>query len=254
MLIPLRVDVPTWHRPWVNYALIAMTICTSLQGFYDEEFFWKWAGIRITYRWPEPLDSLDSEKLREDLPRGMEWAFRRYHLTTRDFPLSVLAITSSFLHAGWWHLCVNMLFLWVFGNAINYKFGHLGYIVIYLAAALFGGLAHYTYIGAPGVGASGAIYGVMGAFLVFFPRNDVTIFWLIWWRPAVSRLSSGWIILLFIVWNILYLAFGVRTYVGLWCHVMGFATGFLIALLCAVCRLIKPTADEQTLLQLFRRR
>ena len=230
MLIPLKVDVPTTRRPWVNYALMAVIICTSIVGFGDQEFLCKMGGIEVTGNFFEGI---------------------QVELTTEDFPLPVLALTSSLLHGGWFHLIGNMIFLWIFGNAINYKFGHLGYIAIFAAAAMAGGLAHYTLTGGPAIGASGAIYGVMGAFLVFFPRNDITVLWIIWIHPGISRLSSGWIILFWIAWDVFYLVRGASTGVALWGHVGGFVAGLAIALVCASTGLIKPTQDEQTILQLL---
>ena len=105
-------------------------------------------------------------------------------VSTEYLPLPVLALTSSLLHAGWLHLLGNMWFLWVFGNAMNYKLGQLGYLGLYVLVALAGGMAHYAFVGSPVVGASGVVNGVMGAFLVFFPRNDVKVLWIIWIRPV----------------------------------------------------------------------
>lgn len=232
MLIPLKVDVPMCRQPLVNYALIAIIVCVSIAGFIDEDLFCKLAGIKV-----ESTSLFFSEI--------------QIRLSTDDFPLPVLAITSSFLHAGFLHLIGNMLFLWVFGNAVNYKFGHLGYMGLYVAAALVGGMAHYVFAGGPVVGASGAVYGVMGAFLVYFLRNDITVFWIIWIRPGVSTLSSGWVILFWIAWDVLFLGIGAETSTALWGHVGGFVAGFAIAMLCAWTGWIKPTQDEQTLLQVF---
>ncbi len=235
MLIPLKVDVPTDRRPWVNYALIALIVCVSIAGFSDDDLFCELAGIEI--------GNVDEESL---LFGDIE-----INLTTKDFPLPVLAVTSSLLHAGWLHLIGNMLFLWIFGNALNYKFGHLGYLGLYAAAALAGGMAHYMFQGGPVVGASGAINGVMGAFLIFFPRNDVTILWIVWRFGNVSRISSGWIILFWVAWDVLFLGLGAETDTALWAHVGGFLVGFSIAMICALTGWIKPTQDEQTLLQIF---
>ena len=79
MLVPIGVDVPM-TRPWVNYAIVAVTSVVSILCFYDEGLFKSLATFG----------------------------------------------TSCLVHAGYWHLIGNMLFLWVFGNAVNYKFGHLG--------------------------------------------------------------------------------------------------------------------------------
>ncbi|MCK4624272.1 MAG: rhomboid family intramembrane serine protease [Phycisphaerae bacterium] len=241
MLIPLKVDVPMCRQPLVNYALIAIIVCVSIAGFTDDDLFCKLAGIKIET--VEVIETVEGELFFiNDI---------QIRLSTDDFPLPVLAITSSFLHAGFLHLIGNMLFLWVFGNAVNYKFGHLGYLGLYVAAALAGGMAHYVFDGGPVVGASGAVYGVMGAFLVYFLRNDITVFWIIWIRPGVSTLSSGWIILFWIAWDVLFLGLGAENGVALWGHVGGFAAGFAIAMLCAWTGWIKPTQDEQTLLQVF---
>lgn len=217
MLIPIRVDVPMSRRPWANYALLSMTVVCSVVGFRNMSFFLDWAGITGYPRW-------------------------------------ISAITSSFLHAGWLHLVGNMLFLWIFGNAINYKFGHLGYLAFYLCGALVSGMAHYGFDGTPAVGASGAINAVMGAFLIFFPRNDVTIVWIIWIAPGVGRISSGWIIVYWVAWDVLYLLLGAQTGVALWAHVGGFVFGLAVAIVLAVSGLVKPTQDEQTLLQVFHAR
>ena len=232
MLIPLRVDVATYRTPFVNVALMIAIVVISVMAFSDEALLMKLGGIEVTER---------------DL---FEFDVR---VTTKDFPLPVLALTSTLVHGGWLHLLGNMLFLWVFGNAVNYKFGHVKYLVLYALAGMAGGLAHYATSDMPVIGASGAINGVMGAFLVFFPRNDVTVFWFIFIRPGVSRISSIWLILFWIVWDVMFLSMGAAMGVALWAHVAGFAAGFGISMLCAATGLIKSPDDEQTLLQLFRR-
>jgi len=87
-------------------------------------------------------------------------------------------ITSMFLHAGWWHLLGNMLFLFVFGDNVEDAFGHVRYLLFYLACGIASGLAQ-VYVGPlatiPGVGASGAISGVLAAYLVMFGNNRVRV-------------------------------------------------------------------------------
>ncbi len=228
MLIPLKVDVPMDRRPWANYALVAIIIAVSLICFDDVELFCRLAGADQTHL---------------SLVNPM--------VSTEELPLPVLAVTSSLLHSGWLHLLGNMWFLWVLGNAVNYKLGQLGYLGLYLVAALAGGMGHYAFDGSPVVGASGAVNGVIGAFLVFFPRNDMLVFWIIWIRPGVNRLSSGWIILLWLVWDVLLLSLGFGGNTALWAHVGGFAIGFAIAAVLAVTGWVRPTPDEQTLLEVL---
>jgi len=233
MLFPLRVDVPMSRRPWANYALMALIIVLSIYGFYDIEFFCKLGGIELHYRYGPGSDVIGAS------------------LTTEHLPLPVLEVTSTLLHVGWVHLVGNMLFMWIFGNAVNYKFGHLGYLARYLAAALAGGMVHYGHGGGPAVGASGAIYGVLGAFVVLFPRNDVTVFWFIWIRLGIGRISSMWLILFWVAWDLFFLWLQVPLRVALWGHVGGFCGGLSIGLTCALLGWVKPTQDEQTLLQLL---
>ena len=224
MIIPLKVDVPMWRRPYVNWALMGLTICISIAAFYDPELLYDLAGI-------------EGDGLTQNI--GL-WP--------------VYAVSSSFLHGGWLHLIGNMLFLWIFGNAVNYKFGHVGYAGLYLAAAVASGLAHYGFDGSPAVGASGAINGVMGAFLVFFPRNDVSCLLFIYVYPRYFRISSFWVLLFWVAWDVLYLVLGTSGGVALWAHVGGFAAGFGIAMICALAGLIKPTKDEQTIFQVLKLR
>jgi len=228
MLIPLRVDVPMDRLPWVNCALIIVVIALSVLGLTDTKFLLKMSGA-------------------EAVAAEEGWG----RLTTEDYPLPVLAVTSSLVHTGWFHLAGNMLFLWVFGSAVNYKFGQIQYLGLFLVTALASGMTHYAFDWSPCAGASGAIYGIMGAFLVFFPRNEVTVFWVFWLRGGVRQFSSITIVIFWIVWNVLILVLGTGGRVALWAHLGGFAAGLAIGLLYAVTGWIKPTEDEHTLLQVL---
>jgi len=87
-------------------------------------------------------------------------------------------ITSMFLHGGWMHLGGNMLYLWIFGDNLEKVMGHARFLFFYLACGIAAGLAHILFSGAsnvPTVGASGAISGVLGGYLVLFPRNHVRV-------------------------------------------------------------------------------
>ena len=86
-------------------------------------------------------------------------------------------ITSQFLHGGWFHLLGNMLYLWIFGNNVEDRFGRVGFLVFYLAGGVLAGLSQVAIDPAstiPTIGASGAIAAVLGAYFVLFPRARVT--------------------------------------------------------------------------------
>jgi membrane associated rhomboid family serine protease len=118
------------------------------------------------------------------------------------FPYWTTLLTSMFLHGGWAHLGGNMLFLWIFGDNIEHRLGHLRFLVFYLVCGLAAGLAHIlTNAGSaiPTVGASGAISGVLGGYLVMYPRNRVYVMTYggVATVPAVLMLGL-WILLQFV--------------------------------------------------------
>jgi membrane associated rhomboid family serine protease len=97
---------------------------------------------------------------------------------TIPLPFWSTLITSMFLHGGWMHLGGNMLYLWIFGDNLEKVMGHARFLFFYLACGIAAGLAHILSSGAssvPTVGASGAISGVLGGYLVLFPRNHVRV-------------------------------------------------------------------------------
>jgi hypothetical protein len=116
-------------------------------------------------------------------------------------------IASMFIHGGWFHLLGNMLFLWVFGDNVEDAMGHLRYALFYVVAGLAAAAAHIAVNQndlIPAVGASGAIAGVLGAYLVLYPRARITailpIFILVWvpfQLPAVILIGFWFILQLF---------------------------------------------------------
>lgn len=97
---------------------------------------------------------------------------------TIPYPLWTTLLTSMFLHGGWGHLGGNMLFLWIFGDNLEHRIGHLRFALFYLVCGIAAGLAHIVFnstSGVPTVGASGAISGVLGGYLLMFPRNRVYV-------------------------------------------------------------------------------
>jgi membrane associated rhomboid family serine protease len=93
-------------------------------------------------------------------------------------PFWTTLFTSMFLHGGWMHLGGNMLYLWIFGDNIEKTIGHVRFLTFYLVCGLAAGLAHIAFnvgSGIPTVGASGAISGVLGGYLIMFPNNRVKV-------------------------------------------------------------------------------
>jgi membrane associated rhomboid family serine protease len=142
--------------------------------------------------------------------------------------------TSMFLHGGWAHLFGNMLFLWIFGDNIEDAFGHLGYLVFYLATGLLASAAHIALQPGsqiPAVGASGAISGVLGAYILFFHMNRITVLigWFITTVPAWAMIGL-WAVTQFVnAYGALALTeeTGGVAYAA---HAGGFLAGLIIAL------------------------
>ncbi len=118
------------------------------------------------------------------------------------YPFWTTLLTSMFLHGGWGHLGGNMLFLWIFGDNIEHRIGHLRFLFFYLVCGLAAGIAHILFNSGsaiPTVGASGAISGVLGGYLLLFPRNRVYV--LTWGGVAAvpAMLMLGlWILMQFL--------------------------------------------------------
>jgi rhomboid family protein len=151
------------------------------------------------------------------------------------YPYWSTLLTSMFLHGGWGHLGGNMLFLWIFGDNIEHRIGHLRFLLFYLVCGLAAGLAHIFFnsgSAVPTVGASGAISGVLGGYLLLFPRNRVYV--LTWGGvgsvPAVLMLGM-WIVIQFInsVGSVAMTPETEGGGVAYVAHVGGFIAGLLLA-------------------------
>jgi len=111
--------------------------------------------------------------------------------------------SAMFLHGSWWHLIGNMVFLWVFGNAVNDRFGQAGYLAFYLAGGVLSGLGYVLLSGhLPVLGASGAISAVTGAYLVLLPRVRVTLL-VVFYFITFVEISSLYFLAFQFVWNFL---------------------------------------------------
>jgi len=152
-------------------------------------------------------------------------------------PTWMTVFTSMFIHGDWLHFAVNMLFLWVFGDNIEDRFGHLRYLLFYLAAGVAAVLLQTvtdTTSELPTIGASGAIAGVLGAYLILFPssriRTLVFFFFIVFVRIRALFLLGFWFLLQFFggIGSLGPSAQGGG--VAYWAHVGGFLLGITVAI------------------------
>jgi membrane associated rhomboid family serine protease len=136
-------------------------------------------------------------------------------------------LTSMFLHGGWLHLGSNMLFLWIFGDNVEDAFSHIIYLIFYLACGIAASLAQvFMNIGStiPGVGASGAIAGVLAAYIILFGNRPVRVLA----RGGVMNVPAFMMIGLWIVTQLFAGFGGTSDGVAYWAHIGGFVAGLLL--------------------------
>jgi len=156
MLLPIRTNIAIRKTPYANYALIGVNILIFL----------------ITYH-PHFRYSPQFGKIHEPL---RVWA--EQFILTPNRPFIWQFVTYAFLHGSFMHIFGNMFFLYLFGNPVNSKLGHIAYISFYLAGAVFSAVGHSLFNQSPVLGASGAVAAITGAYLVLFPRSIITvIYW-----------------------------------------------------------------------------
>ena len=213
-MLPLKDNIPTARFPIVTVLLIAANAVVFIYelslGSHQQNIFFMQYGMT-------PFE----------ITHGVS-------LISRSFPVFLTIFTSMFVHGGWLHIGGNMLFLWIFGNNVEDSMGRGRFLVFYLICGLAASAAQIAVIPdstIPNIGASGAIAGVLGAYLLLFPRAKVLtlvflgIFFTFIELPAV-------IVLVF--WIVLQLISGTFGYGGIntggvayFAHIGGFAAGLL---------------------------
>jgi membrane associated rhomboid family serine protease len=140
-------------------------------------------------------------------------------------------ITSMFLHGGLLHIAGNMLFLWIFGDNVEDYFGHVPYLLFYFVCGIGSGLAHIIFnfhSSLPALGASGAISGVMGAYIILYPRARVLTLVFIFFIPIPAFIILGYWFLLQFVAGVSTVGASATGGVAWWAHIGGFLLGMLI--------------------------
>jgi len=214
--------------PFVNYAVIALNFLVffymlALGGMGSDILIYQYGFI------PKELTT-GATVTSAQLPDGSFIVF------ASPIPAWLTLFTSVFIHAGWLHILGNMLYLWVFGDNVEDRFGHFKYIFFYLISGLAAAFLQTVIIPVsdiPNIGASGAIAGVLGAYFVLYPGSRVRTLILITIIPIVARIPA-FILLLF--WFFLQLISGVGSIgsadaggVAYFAHIGGFLFGMGIA-------------------------
>ena len=218
-MLPLRDEnpKPPGYKPIVTYALIAINVIV---------FFWE---ISVTGQFYEFTNHRAEEIFRN---YGTVPSIVTKGLIDKNYGVVSSIFSSTFLHAGILHIGGNMLFLYIFGDNIEYKFGRGKYLALYLFWGLVAGFVHILSdpsSSAPAIGASGAISGVLGAYLVIFPNAKVLTLLLFGFFIRTIRISVKWYLpFWFIFQNVLPALVGSSgSGVAFFAHIGGFLIGML---------------------------
>jgi membrane associated rhomboid family serine protease len=228
--------------PWVNIAIIAINVVVFLYQLVDPNFTNGYSTV------PAEITS-GKDIVGQFLLVAPDGSSVTIDEAPGPNPIWLTLLTSMFMHGGWLHIGGNMLFLFIFGDNIEKAYGHIKYLVFYLVCGILAGLAHvYSQPDSiiPSLGASGAISGVMAAYLVLFPTNRVRVLLtlgIIWLRPIAVPA-----VVMIGVWALLQFVNGIGSIavtdqtsgVAYWAHIGGFIAGALITLLA------KPFLDRGT--------
>lgn len=218
-MIPLRHTLPPSRRPLVNRALVAANVVV----FTGQLFLGAMTERIIQTFGFVPARLLD--------PHAFGYA---------PWEVAITLVSSLFLHGGFVHLIGNLIYLWVFGGAVEDELGHVRFLLFYLACGAVGSLTHTLLFPnslIPSIGASGSIAGILGAFLILRPKaRIVTLFPLVvYWAmaeiPALLFLPVWFGMQFFSGFLSLQAARGTQEVAGVawWAHVGGFTFGMLVA-------------------------
>ena len=222
-------DLKTTSRPYVNLALIAICAVVFIYG----QIIGGSERAILFYRYGV---------IPSELSQGLNYVALEVwggHYVDIATPFSnwVTIFTSMFIHGSWLHFLGNMLFLWVFGDNVEDRFGHFRYLLFYLAAGVAGvwlQIATSLTSENPMIGASGAIAGVLGAYLFLFPysriRTAVIFFFIVFVRIPAFLLLSFWFVLQFFG-GLGSLPSADSGGVAYWAHIGGFLTGIIVVII-----------------------
>jgi membrane associated rhomboid family serine protease len=214
MFLPLHDRNPILHVdfPYVTYGLLAANLLVFLLQLSMADYGFGWFAVEY---------GMIPVVVRDLVPQPVAW-----------LPAYANLFTYAFLHADWMHLLSNMLFLWVFGDNIEDALGHVKFLLFYLACAALAALVHIAFnidSTGPLIGASGAVAGVMGAYILLYPHARVYVLFRIV-IPIPLPVPAMWMLGVWIATQIFFVLIGSEDPVSWWAHLGGVAAGALLAI------------------------
>lgn len=199
LIIPYKVDVSTERRPISNYFIMLVTVAAFI--------------FQVTSSGEQ----------------------------VKRFVLDGWSITElagyMWLHTGYLHIIGNLVFLWVFGNAVCAKVGNFFYLLIYMGTGILAGIIHIIFDGRSAVGASGALYGIIGTYLVLYPFNSIKCLFIFIIYLRRFSIAGLWVILCWFILNVLGAITG-YTAKAFFAHIGGFVIGVIWAIILLKLKLV----------------
>lgn len=213
MIIPYKVDILTTRWPVSNYVIMGLTaLIFVFQSAYPEKF-----ACFVCNNWS--IESLT----------GYMW-----------------------LHKDLFHIIINLVFLWVFGNAVCSKISNICYPFAYVILGVAAAVVNLLFDGPSIVGASGAIFGIIGMYLVLYPFDSIKCVFV--FIPIIKRfrIAGLWIILWWVLLNLLGAWFFAYRSVGYVAHLSGFFTGVILGVILIKLKFIERDSTDEALFRLLR--
>jgi len=217
-MIPIRDTAPCYTRPYVTWGIMFICIALFLLLEFSPDRFHRYViyiyGM-VPNRYTDP-----------------DWAIAMGYPV--DYYLSF--VSNLFLHGGWWHLIMNMWFLWIFADNIEDRMGHGRFLVFYLLCGFIATAVQWLYtpqLVVPVVGASGAIAGVLGAYFFLYPYAKIILWVPILFLPIFVEVPAIAFIGIWVIFQMFKATTAIIFYEGvsdvaLWAHLGGFIAGFLL--------------------------
>jgi membrane associated rhomboid family serine protease len=172
---------------------------------------------------------------------------------TQPFELKGWSVRGLFgymwLHVDYLHIIFNLIFIWVFGNAVCAKIGNVLYLPVYITTGLLAAALHLVFDDRTVVGASGALYGIIGAYFVLYPYNSIKC--LFWFLAYLRRFSIAgfWIILLRLAFDIVGAISGYKGGTAYFAHIGGFVGGVILAIILVVSKLVTRDSMDDAIVR-----
>ncbi len=224
-MIPLFDRNPTRRTPVVTLGIMAINVLVFLYMLFLKE-----TDLDIfTYRFSViPWEVVHGSQLPAVALREI-FSYPIAAVPSKQVYLALF--TSMFLHGGWLHILGNMLYLWIFGNNVEDVMGHIPFLFFYLFCGLFGTMVHIAFYSksiTPLLGASGAISGVLGAYLLLYPRAWIYTLFFFFIVPIPAFVVLGFWILLQFFQGLTAFATGMSTGTAWFAHLGGVSMGVII--------------------------